>query len=174
MQSISNGASFELKRILASAGSAPKPSTGEQEMIALHATAAKLAGAEGIIVKPTTGEWTAVNGDLNTGTTEIFPLGRHRAKTIADAHNAALAAERERLEKQWGREGIHITMERLTQELDAEREKLAGKEEFWSACEVGYEAEIKQLRSDEHLAYAHSRSTEAACGCAGILRWNGR
>lgn len=75
----------------------PAPTTGEQEMIALHATAAKLAGAEGIIVKPTTGEWTAVNGDLNTGITEIFPLGRHRAKTIADAHNAALAAEREKV-----------------------------------------------------------------------------
>ncbi len=50
--------------------------------------------------KPTTGEWTAVNGDLNTGTTEIFPLGRHRAKTIADAHNAELAAEREAREAQ--------------------------------------------------------------------------
>ncbi len=45
------------------------------------------------------------------------------AKLIADAHNAALAVERERLEKQWGREGIHVTLERLKRELAAEREK---------------------------------------------------
>jgi len=42
-------------------------------------------------------KWTSVGGALNTGTTEIFQLGRKRAKVIADAHNAEVAKLREQL-----------------------------------------------------------------------------
>ena len=72
------------------------------------------------IGKPTAGEWTVERllDELNN------PVVSHEALAwTVKQINAALAAERERLEKQWGREGIHITMERLTQELAAERDE---------------------------------------------------
>lgn len=61
---------------------------------------------------------------------------------LSNLINAALAAERERLEKQWGREGIHITMERLTQELAAEREH---------AEKAAARAELAQIQANDLL-----------------------
>ena len=87
--------------------------------------------------KPTTGEWT------DRQLSEIYSHGGLRG--VADAHNAALADE---------------------------REKLAGKEEFWSACEVGYEAEIQQLRSqrDEAIRLLECKEKELAAAQAAAKK----
>lgn len=124
----------------------PAPTTGEQEMIALHATAAKLAGAEGIIVKPTTGdscavvpvssrmcehgtksciirhskpttgEWTPKRVEELLGFNAVIGCER-----IADAHNASLASERERFRQM--EQTLSRSFDKVQAQLAAEREK---------------------------------------------------
>ena len=73
-------------------------------------------------------EWTPEGGTLITPN-EIFKIGKYRAKSIADAHNAALAAleaaERDRnfaAEKEL-RDKARMRIEELKQQLAAERER---------------------------------------------------
>jgi hypothetical protein len=121
-----------------------------------------------------TGEWTSVGGDLNTGMTEIFPLGRKRAKTIADAHNAALkAAIKAAVQRTLSNCEGQLTAEReevrtmtnqcvqLRRELAAEREaaKKVCEIYFNIAAEVIGEDEVRRRR-DARLPPAHSPPAE--------------
>lgn len=128
--------------------------------------------------KPTTGEWTAVNGDLNTGITEIFPLGRHRAKTIADAHNAALSAERrekERWQDEYARkvtehENTKGICDILNEQLAAEREKVKGLHAACRAERAG--ANEAEAARDEVIRLLEYKEKQLAAAQAAIKEHN--
>jgi hypothetical protein len=63
--------------------------------------------------------WTLEGGTLITNY-ETFKIGKYRAKHIADAHNAAIAAERHHHKQE------EIAATELTKQLAAEREKYTG------------------------------------------------
>ncbi len=73
---------------------------------------------------------------------------------IADAHNATLAAEREKVQPlmdaltdfiQWSLDEHKLPPHLL---IDKARAALAGNQEFWDACKAGYEAEIAAEREN--------------------------
>ncbi len=106
--------------------------------------------------KPTTGEWTTTNDGIAWASSGA-EISMDNLNLVI-LHNAALASERERLEKEWGREGIHITLERLKRELDAERER---HEKLMQEMVEQVRLSTQQLRSQLAAAQAAMRDVHA-------------
>jgi hypothetical protein len=108
--------------------------------------------------KPTTGEWTADDDYIYAG--EIWPKGECigraldaiDAKRIAAAHNAALAAEREKREKaeQAANHNADISdsIARASQQVEQQlREQLATAVEALKVIEIGHGVDARIARA---------------------------
>jgi multidrug efflux pump subunit AcrA (membrane-fusion protein) len=139
----------------------PEPATGEQENIALHTAAAKLAGADGIRIKPASGEWTVEHGRLHdtiiAGDIRIrLPLAFEQSDKIVNAHKAELDAERKRTEE-FARAQAKANA-RLCEIESEHQQQLAAErkmfEERYKTLRDGSDTEIQQLRAQLAAAQA--------------------